>query len=54
MTLPRSTYRLQLRDGMTFEKAQERLGPLEALGISHLYLSPVFTAATAYALFHQP
>ena len=46
MTLPRATYRLQLREGVTFVKAQERLGPLKALGISHLYLSPVFTAAT--------
>ncbi|EYD75217.1 Malto-oligosyltrehalose synthase [Rubellimicrobium mesophilum DSM 19309] len=46
MTLPRATYRLQLREGMTFAKARERLGPLKALGITHLYLSPIFTAAT--------
>ncbi|WP_210528379.1 malto-oligosyltrehalose synthase [Rubellimicrobium arenae] len=46
MTLPRATYRLQLRQGMTFKKAIERLGPIRDLGISHLYLSPIFTAAS--------
>ena len=46
MTLPRSTYRLQLRDGMTFEKARERLGSIRDLGVSHLYLPPIITAAT--------
>lgn len=46
MTLPRATYRLQLRDGMTFAMAQDRLGPIRDLGASHLYLSPIF-AATA-------
>jgi (1->4)-alpha-D-glucan 1-alpha-D-glucosylmutase len=46
MTLPCATYRLQLREGMTFDRARERLGPLKALGIDHLYLSPIFTAAT--------
>jgi len=44
MTLPRATYRLQLREGMTFAKARERLPAIRALGISHLYLSPIFTA----------
>jgi (1->4)-alpha-D-glucan 1-alpha-D-glucosylmutase len=42
--LPRATYRLQLREGMTFERAIERLAAIRDLGISHLYLSPVFTA----------
>jgi (1->4)-alpha-D-glucan 1-alpha-D-glucosylmutase len=44
MTLPRATYRLQLREGMTFGKAVERIGPIRDLGVSHLYLSPIFTA----------
>ena len=30
---------------MTFGKAMERLPALRALGISHIYLSPIFTAA---------
>jgi (1->4)-alpha-D-glucan 1-alpha-D-glucosylmutase len=41
---PTATYRLQLRDGMDFERAA-RLAPyLSRLGISHLYLSPIFHA----------
>jgi (1->4)-alpha-D-glucan 1-alpha-D-glucosylmutase len=44
MTLPRATYRLQLREGMTFERTIDRLGPIRDLGVSHLYLSPIFTA----------
>ncbi|TNC72444.1 malto-oligosyltrehalose synthase [Rubellimicrobium roseum] len=44
MTLPRATYRLQLREGMTFERAIDRLGPIRDLGTTHLYLSPIFTA----------
>ncbi|MBP1806409.1 malto-oligosyltrehalose synthase [Rubellimicrobium aerolatum] len=46
MTLPRATYRLQLREGMTFERVLDRLGPIRDLGASHLYLSPIFTATT--------
>ncbi len=46
MILPRATYRLQLREGMTFERTINRLGPIRDLGISHLYLSPIFTATT--------
>ncbi|MFP4537041.1 MAG: malto-oligosyltrehalose synthase [Dichotomicrobium sp.] len=45
MTKPRATYRLQFRDGMTFEKAAEIAPYLAKLGISHLYASPVFAAA---------
>ncbi len=44
MTPPRATYRLQLREGTTFERAIERLPAIRDLGISHLYLSPIFTA----------
>jgi len=40
-----STYRLQLRgDACTFDDAVTLLDYLDALGVSHLYLSPVLTA----------
>jgi (1->4)-alpha-D-glucan 1-alpha-D-glucosylmutase len=45
MTLPTSTYRIQFRDGMTFEHAEKIIPYLGRLGISHLYASPIFTAA---------
>lgn len=42
-----STYRLQMRsDGMTFDDALALLPYLDELGVSHLYLSPVLTAAS--------
>jgi (1->4)-alpha-D-glucan 1-alpha-D-glucosylmutase len=44
MTLPRSTYRLQFRNGMDFASARQLVPYLERLGISHLYASPVMTA----------
>src|ERR1700712_5558361 len=44
MTLPSSTYRVQFRDGMTFDHAAEIVPYLQRLGISHLYASPIFTA----------
>src|ERR1700709_1201340 len=41
-----STYRLQMRgDGFTFADAEDLLPYLDDLGISHLYLSPILTAA---------
>jgi len=43
--LPRATYRLQLRNGVDFAAAEGWLPHLADLGISHLYLSPIFTAA---------
>jgi (1->4)-alpha-D-glucan 1-alpha-D-glucosylmutase len=44
MTLPRATMRLQFHAGFTFDDAV-RLAPyLRALGISHLYASPILTA----------
>jgi len=46
MRLPTATYRLQFRNGMTFDKAAELIPHLTRLGISHLYASPIF-AATA-------
>lgn len=44
MTELSATYRLQLREGMTFETATALADYLIALGISHLYLSPAFQA----------
>jgi (1->4)-alpha-D-glucan 1-alpha-D-glucosylmutase len=44
MTSFRATYRLQLRAGVTFRDARRLLQYLRRLGVSHLYLSPVFTA----------
>ena len=41
---PRATYRLQLRGGMTFARAADLAPYLARLGISHLYLSPIFKA----------
>lgn len=41
---PRATYRLQLRDGMTFARAAERVPAIRDLGADGLYLSPIFTA----------
>ncbi|NTY59052.1 malto-oligosyltrehalose synthase [Mycolicibacterium sphagni] len=45
-----STYRLQLRgpsagDAFTFADAEKLLDYLDGLGVSHLYLSPILTAA---------
>jgi (1->4)-alpha-D-glucan 1-alpha-D-glucosylmutase len=42
---PLATCRLQLRPEFTFEDAARVVPYLAALGISHLYLSPVFAAA---------
>lgn len=46
MTLPTATYRIQFRNGMTFERATTLVPYLKRLGISHLYASPIFTATT--------
>ena len=40
-----ATYRLQLHAGFTFADAQQVLPYVDALGVSHVYLSPVLTAA---------
>lgn len=42
--IPRATYRLQLRPGFGFTQCRELLPYFQALGISHLYLSPMFRA----------
>lgn len=39
-----ATYRLQLRQGVDFDRAAELLAHIDTLGASHLYLSPIFTA----------
>ena len=41
---PVSTYRLQLRDSFGFERAAEQAGYLAALGVTHVYLSPILQA----------
>ncbi|WP_011581991.1 MULTISPECIES: malto-oligosyltrehalose synthase [Chelativorans] len=46
MTIPCATYRLQFREGMTFERAAEIVPYLAELGVSHVYASPIFTAAS--------
>ncbi|MBF4193047.1 alpha-amylase family glycosyl hydrolase, partial [Mycolicibacterium phlei] len=43
---PLSTYRLQMRgDAFTFADAENLLDYFAELGVSHLYLSPILTAA---------
>ncbi len=41
---PRATLRLQLHRGFTLDQAAERVEYFAALGVSHLYLSPILTA----------
>jgi (1->4)-alpha-D-glucan 1-alpha-D-glucosylmutase len=41
----RATYRLQLRNGFDFAAAQALLPYLARLGVSHLYLAPIWRAA---------
>jgi (1->4)-alpha-D-glucan 1-alpha-D-glucosylmutase len=44
MTVPRSTLRLQFHKGFTFDDAAKHVDYFAALGISHLYASPITTA----------
>jgi malto-oligosyltrehalose synthase len=46
---PAATYRLQLRKGFGFAEAGELAGYLAALGISHVYLSPILQATPGSA-----
>lgn len=46
MNIPSATYRIQFRNGMTFDRAAALVPYLQQLGISHLYASPIFTATT--------
>ena len=44
MTFPRATMRLQVHKEFTFDNARAVVPYLSALGISHIYLSPILTA----------
>jgi len=44
--IPSSTYRIQFRNGMTFDRVVDLIPYMKDLGISQLYASPVFTATT--------
>ena len=46
MRLPTTTYRLQLRNGVDFARGEALLPYFEELGISDLYLSPIFRAGS--------
>jgi (1->4)-alpha-D-glucan 1-alpha-D-glucosylmutase len=46
MTVPRSTLRLQLHKGFTFDDAAAQVDYFAALGISHAYASPITTATS--------
>ncbi|CDY74417.1 Malto-oligosyltrehalose synthase [Caballeronia glathei] len=49
MTAPRSTLRLQLHKGFTFDDAAAQVDYFAALGISHAYASPITTATSGSA-----
>ncbi len=44
MSIPRATVRLQLHQGFNFDDAASTVDYYAALGISHFYTSPIFTA----------
>ncbi|WP_117191766.1 malto-oligosyltrehalose synthase [Rhizobium terrae] len=44
--IPTATYRIQFRNGMTFDRAAALVPYLKRLGISHLYASPIFAATS--------
>jgi (1->4)-alpha-D-glucan 1-alpha-D-glucosylmutase len=44
--IPTATYRIQFRNGMTFDRAAELVPYIKRLGASHLYASPIFTATS--------
>jgi len=44
MKVPTATYRIQFRNGMTFDRVAALVPYLKRLGVSHLYASPIFTA----------
>src|SRR5262245_12287170 len=46
---PLATYRLQFNAGFRFEDARRLAGYLHALGISHLYSSPILQAQAGSA-----
>ncbi|WP_045387533.1 malto-oligosyltrehalose synthase [Falsirhodobacter sp. alg1] len=46
MTLPTALYHLLLRNGRSFQTGTDILPHLKDLGVTHLYLSPIFQATT--------
>ncbi|VFS45056.1 maltooligosyl trehalose synthase [Enterobacter cancerogenus] len=44
--IPAATYRIQFRNGMTFDRVVDLVPYFKDLGISHLYASPIFTATS--------
>lgn len=44
VAIPLATYRIQLRPGFGFSRCREALPYLAALGVSHVYASPIFKA----------
>ena len=42
--IPTATCRIQLREGVDFAALTARLDQIADLGVSHLYLSPIFAA----------
>ncbi|WP_430869112.1 malto-oligosyltrehalose synthase [Demequina aurantiaca] len=51
--VPVSTYRLQLNADFTFADAESQLDYFQALGVSHLYLSPILDAAPGSTHFYD-
>lgn len=51
--VPLSTYRVQLTEDFTFADAAARLPYLKALGVSHVYLSPILPAAPGSRHFYD-
>lgn len=51
--VPLSTYRLQLNADFTFADAGAQLDYFQALGVSHLYLSPILDAAPGSTHFYD-
>lgn len=51
--VPLSTYRLQLTPDFTFADAEAHLSYYASLGVSHLYLSPILTAAPGSTHFYD-
>ena len=43
---PTATYRVQLREGVDFDNLARHVDYIAGLGMSHLYLSPIFTASS--------
>ena len=52
-TVPLSTYRVQLTPDFTLSDAAQKLAYFAALGVTHLYLSPLLTAAPGSTHFYD-